>query len=95
MRLSTPERVTATRRRQTPIQRQNLAAYGLNEAWVHRTIRKTFPQVGKVPLEHGWHGTFAMNGNHIPRLHLMDDKMVMITSYNGRGIGPGTASHPT
>jgi len=65
-------------------------AYGLHEAWVHRTISKTFPQVGKVPLEYGWHGTFAMNGNHIPRLHLLDDKMVMITSFNGRGIGPGT-----
>jgi glycine/D-amino acid oxidase-like deaminating enzyme len=65
-------------------------AYGLHEAWSKRTIRKTFPQVGEVPLEYGWHGTFAMNGNHIPRLHLLDDKMVMITSYNGRGIGPGT-----
>jgi sarcosine oxidase len=65
-------------------------AYSLHEAWVRRTIRKTFPQVGEVPLEYGWHGTFAMNGNHIPRLHLLDDKMVMITSYNGRGIGPGT-----
>ncbi|MCP3955023.1 MAG: FAD-binding oxidoreductase [Desulfobacterales bacterium] len=65
-------------------------AYGLHEAWVKRTIKKTFPQVGDVPLEYGWHGTFAMNGNHIPRLHLLDDKMVMITSFNGRGIGPGT-----
>jgi len=65
-------------------------AHGLHEAWVKRTIAKTFPQVGDVPLEYGWHGTFAMNGNHIPRLHLLDDKMVMITSYNGRGIGPGT-----
>ena len=65
-------------------------AYGLHEAWVKRTIRKTFPQVGDVPLEHGWYGTFAMNSNHIPRLHLLDDNMVMVTSFNGRGIGPGT-----
>jgi len=65
-------------------------AYGLHEAWVKRTIRKTYPQVGAVPLEHGWHGTFAMNCDHIPRFHLLDDNMVMVTSYNGRGIGPGT-----
>jgi glycine/D-amino acid oxidase-like deaminating enzyme len=65
-------------------------AYGLHAAWVKRTIAKTFPQVGEVPLEYGWHGTFAMNGNHIPRFHLLDENMVMVTSYNGRGIGPGT-----
>ena len=65
-------------------------AYGLHAAWVKRTIAKTFPQVGDVPLEYGWHGTFAMNCDHIPRFHLLDDNMVMVTSYNGRGIGPGT-----
>ncbi len=65
-------------------------AYGLHEAWVKRTIAKTFPQVGAVGLEYGWHGTFAMNGNHLPRFHLLDENMVMVTSYNGRGIGPGT-----
>ncbi len=65
-------------------------AHGLHEAWVKRTIAKTFPQVGLVPLEYGWHGTFAMNSNHIPRLHILDDNMVMVTSFNGRGIGPGT-----
>ncbi len=66
-------------------------AHGLHEAWARRTIAKTFPQVGEVPLEYGWHGAFAMNGNNLPRLHLLDDKMVMVTSFNGRGIGPGTA----
>lgn len=65
-------------------------AYNLNKAWVRRTIAKTFPQVGNVPLAYGWYGTFAMNGNHIPRLHLLDDNMVTVTSFNGRGIGPGT-----
>jgi len=68
----------------------NGLAYGLHEAWVRRTINKTFPQVGDVPLEYGWHGTFAMNSNHLPRFHILDENMVMITSFNGRGIGPGT-----
>jgi glycine/D-amino acid oxidase-like deaminating enzyme len=65
-------------------------AYKLHENWVKRTIAKTFPQVGDTNLEYGWYGRFAMNNNHVPRFHLLDKNMVMITSYNGRGIGPGT-----
>ncbi len=65
-------------------------AYNLHESWVKRTIKKTFPQAGGIELEYGWHGRFAMNTDHIPRLHLTDRTMAMITSYNGRGIGPGT-----
>ncbi len=65
-------------------------AYGLHENWVKRTIAKTFPQIGDVELEYGWHGRFAMNSDHVPRFHLLDRTMAMITSYNGRGIGPGT-----
>lgn len=65
-------------------------AYGLHEAWTKRTIQSTFPQVGEVALEHGWHGAFAMNSDHVPRLHMLDENMVMVTSFNGRGIGPGT-----
>ncbi|MBU1697098.1 MAG: FAD-binding oxidoreductase [Proteobacteria bacterium] len=65
-------------------------AYNLHENWVKRTISKTFPQVGDTQLEYGWHGRFAMTTNHIPRFHVLDKNMVMITSYNGRGIGPGT-----
>lgn len=65
-------------------------AYGLHENWVKRTILKTFPQVEDPRLEYGWHGRFSMTTNHIPRFHMLDKSMVMITSFNGRGIGPGT-----
>ncbi|MCD4722935.1 MAG: FAD-binding oxidoreductase [Desulfobacula sp.] len=65
-------------------------AYGLHESWVKRTIAKTFPQVGNMQLEHGWYGTFAMTPKPIPRFHVPEKNMAMITSYNGRGIGPGT-----
>jgi len=65
-------------------------AYDLHENWVKRTISKTFPQVGEPELEYGWYGTFAMTSNHIPRFHVLDKNMAMVTSYNGRGIGPGT-----
>ena len=65
-------------------------AWGLHENWVKRTISKTFPQIGEPQLEHGWYGTFAMTPNHIPRFCVPDKNMAMVTSYNGRGIGPGT-----
>jgi len=65
-------------------------AYGLHRQWVQRTIARVFPQVGEVALEYGWHGRIAMTTNHMPRFHILDTDMVMVTSYNGRGIGPGT-----
>lgn len=65
-------------------------AWDLNRAWAKRTIAKVFPQIGEVDLEHGWYGRIAMTTNHIPRFHVMDRDMAMVTSYNGRGIGPGT-----
>ena len=65
-------------------------AMGVNKAWTLRTIAKFFPQIGKVDLEYGWYGRIAMTPNHIPRFHVMDRNMAMVTAYNGRGIGPGT-----
>jgi glycine/D-amino acid oxidase-like deaminating enzyme len=65
-------------------------AHGLHENWVKRTIAKTFPQVGRPELEYGWYGSFAMTRNNIPRFHVLDKNMAMVTSFNGRGIGPGT-----
>jgi glycine/D-amino acid oxidase-like deaminating enzyme len=68
---------------------ENLA-YGLHAGWARRTIRAVFPQAGGVPLEHGWHGRIAMTVDHVPRFHILGPGMVTVTSYNGRGIGPGT-----
>ena len=65
-------------------------AYGLHRQWARRTINRVFPQAKGAPLEFGWHGRIAMTTNHIPRFHILDTDMVMVTSYNGRGIGPGT-----
>ncbi len=65
-------------------------AWGLHENWVNRTIKKTFPQVGETQIEYGWHGRIAMTTDHIPRFHVLDKNMAMVTSFNGRGIGPGT-----
>ncbi len=64
--------------------------YSLHKSWVRRTIEKIFPQVGPVSLEYAWNGRIAMTVDHIPRFHLLDENLVSVSSYNGRGIGPGT-----
>ncbi|MCG8566955.1 MAG: FAD-binding oxidoreductase [Desulfobacterales bacterium] len=65
-------------------------AMGLNKAWAQRSIAHAFPQIGKVDFEFGWYGRIAMTEDHIPRFHVLDDNMTMVTCYNGRGIGPGS-----
>ncbi len=62
----------------------------LHRNWAQRIMRRVFPQVGQVGMEYGWHGVIAMTTNHIPRFHMLGPDLVMVTSYNGRGIGPGT-----
>jgi glycine/D-amino acid oxidase-like deaminating enzyme len=64
--------------------------YGLHEKWALRTIDKVFPQIGKTRLEFAWNGCIAMTVDHIPRFHRLADNLITVTSYNGRGIGPGT-----
>lgn len=62
----------------------------LHGKWVKRTISRTFPQIKDLNLEYGWQGRIAMTPDHIPRFHLPDKNVAMVTCYNGRGIGPGT-----
>ena len=65
-------------------------AWDLNKAWAKRSIKKAFPQIGKVDFEFAWFGRIAMTTDHIPRFHLPDENVAQVTCYNGRGIGPGT-----
>lgn len=66
------------------------SGFSLHESWTHRTLARIFPQIGRTTLDYAWNGRIAMTGDHIPRFHLRDRDMATITSYNGRGIGPGT-----
>jgi glycine/D-amino acid oxidase-like deaminating enzyme len=66
-------------------------ARGLHTQWARRTLKKIFPQAGETALEHCWYGRIAMTADHTPRFHILDFNMVAVTSFNGRGIGPGTA----
>jgi len=65
-------------------------AYHLHKNWTLRTVRKVFPQIGEIELEHAWDGIIRMTVDNIPKFHMFDKGLVTVTSYNGRGIGPGT-----
>ncbi len=65
-------------------------AHNLNHQWARRTLAKVFPQIEAVEFEHAWHGRIAMTTDHIPRFFKLDTNLVMVTHFNGRGIGPGT-----
>ena len=41
-------------------------------------------------LEYEWYGHIGMTSDHLPRFHAPAENMIAITSYNGRGIAPGT-----
>jgi glycine/D-amino acid oxidase-like deaminating enzyme len=65
-------------------------AYNLHKNWTLRSVEKVFPQIGPIELEHAWDGIIRMTTDNIPRFHMFDKGMITVTSYNGRGIGPGT-----
>ncbi len=64
--------------------------HGLHKTWAERTISKVFPQAAGISLEHGWFGKIAMTIDHVPRFHVFAKNNICVTSFNGRGIGPGT-----
>ncbi|MCD6474730.1 MAG: FAD-binding oxidoreductase [Anaerolineaceae bacterium] len=65
-------------------------AHSLHKNWTLRTVKKVFPQIGTIELEHAWDGIIRMTTDNIPKFHVFDKGMITVTSYNGRGIGPGT-----
>tara|TARA_R110002020_G_scaffold16900_11_gene60066 strand:- start:5878 stop:7149 length:1272 start_codon:yes stop_codon:yes gene_type:complete len=65
-------------------------AKGLSERWAQRQLRRLFPELGPVEFETAWHGQIAMTGDHLPRIHRLDDGLYTPIGYNGRGIAPGT-----
>ena len=62
----------------------------IHRRWALRHIRALFPHVGEVMLEHEWYGRIGMTSDHLPRFHAPAENMIAVTSYNGRGIAPGT-----
>lgn len=63
---------------------------GLSRRWAARTLHRLFPDLGTVEFETSWHGSIALTGDHLPRIHRLADGLYTVIGYNGRGIAPGT-----
>lgn len=66
------------------------AAGAVHEAWARRALARLFPSLGDVEFEAEWYGQIGMTENNLPGFHQLDENIVAISGYNGRGIGPGT-----
>lgn len=66
------------------------AAGGVHEAWARRALARLFPTLRAVDFEAAWYGQIGMTQNNLPGFHQLDARIVAISGYNGRGIGPGT-----
>jgi glycine/D-amino acid oxidase-like deaminating enzyme len=62
----------------------------VHRAWARRALRRLFPEIGKLRFEAEWFGMIGMTDDHLPRFHRLDDGVLTICGYNGRGIAPGT-----
>lgn len=62
----------------------------VHRAWARRHIRSLFPTLSGIRIEHEWYGMIGMTNDHLPRLHVPADNMIVLAGYNGRGIAPGT-----
>lgn len=65
-------------------------AAGLHRLWARRKISLLFPQLGDVPLRHGWSGVIANTGDHLPKILRLGPRGYAAFGYSGRGIGTGT-----
>ncbi len=64
---------------------------GIHRSWAYRALARIFPElVGQVKFEHEWYGLIGMTPDHLPRFHRLEDGIIGISGYNGRGIAPGT-----
>lgn len=63
---------------------------GLSQRWAARQLSRLFPSLGAVEFETAWHGQIAMNAEHMPRIHRLEQGLYTPIGYNGRGIAPGT-----
>jgi glycine/D-amino acid oxidase-like deaminating enzyme len=62
----------------------------VHRAWALREIRRIWPELDGMTLDAGWYGRIGMTADHLPRFHRLDDRIISVCGYNGRGIAPGT-----
>ncbi len=66
------------------------AGKAIHERWARRKLRRLYPALGDIAFEHGWSGTIAMTGDHIPKIVAFGPDAYASFGYSGRGIAPGT-----
>ena len=62
----------------------------VHRAFARRAVRTLFPQLPPLEFEHEWYGCIGMTSDNIPRFHHWAPRVISVSGYNGRGIGPGT-----
>ncbi len=63
---------------------------GIHAAWGARKLRRIFPELAGINIEHQWCGKIAMTTDHIPKVIEFGPNGYAIFGYSGRGICPGT-----
>ncbi|ANO49845.1 NAD(P)/FAD-dependent oxidoreductase [Woeseia oceani] len=63
----------------------------IHRNWARRALSKLFPQLSDVEFEHEWYGWIGMTPDSLPRFHRLEQNIISISGYNGRGIGAGTS----
>lgn len=61
-----------------------------HQAFARRAVRQIFPFLGDITFDYWWDGRIGMTDNNLPKLHQLDENVVSVSGYNGRGIAPGT-----
>ncbi len=62
------------------------------ESWTRHVVNKTFPHIGDLEYQFAWAGRIAKSHNNIPMLNLIDDDILQILGYSGRGIAGATVT---
>lgn len=63
---------------------------GIHRQWAHRAMTHIYPMLRDIPFESEWYGRIGMTADSVPRYHHLDDGILSISGFNGRGISPGT-----
>ena len=58
--------------------------------WCQHVVAKTFPEIGPLQYQYAWSGRIAKSHNNIPQLLEIENNIVQIMGYSGRGIAGAT-----
>jgi glycine/D-amino acid oxidase-like deaminating enzyme len=60
-------------------------------AHLQRAMRRLYPALRDIPVEHRWFGRVAMTPDHLPHLHEPEPGLITAIGCQGRGVGLMTA----